>query len=42
VAGYDDGLVNIGGITMEDGFQPADDDGLNVIGIGFGVHFTYA
>lgn len=42
VAELDDGAINIGGITLEDGIPPADDTGLNVIGIGIGVHFTYA
>jgi hypothetical protein len=42
VAALDDGEINIGGITLEDGMPPSDDGGLNVIGIGMGVHFTYA
>ena len=42
VAEIDDGAINIGGITLEDGIPPADDTGLNAIGVGIGVHFSYA
>jgi len=33
--------VHIGGISLEDGDPPGEDNGLNVIGIGFAVHFSY-
>lgn len=37
-----DTLSNIGGITLEDGFPPDDENGLNAIGVAIGVHFSYA
>ena len=42
VAQEDAGKIEIGGITMEEGMPPSDDGNALGIGVGMGVHFTYA
>jgi hypothetical protein len=42
VAQEDGGKIRIGGITMEEGMPPSDDGNALGIGVGMGIHFSYA
>jgi len=42
IAAADPGAINVGGVTFSDPTPPYDDGGINMIGIGFAVHFSYA
>jgi hypothetical protein len=41
VEGFTDSAINVGGITIEAGIPPSSDEE-HTIGIGLGVHFSYA
>jgi len=42
IAAADPGAINVGGVSFAYPLPPSTEDGINMIGIGFAVHFSYA